>query len=97
MAIGDDPAGELVDDPDAAVAHDVVDVAPQQHLRVQRAIELGQQTIVLPRRGGCPTPSARSTCSTPASVSSTSRPYSSQSKCTPGVSDADERGQPRRG
>ena len=43
VTIGDDPAGELVDDLDAAVAHDVVDVAPQQHLRVQRAIELGQQ------------------------------------------------------
>ena len=43
VAIGDDAAGELVDHPDAAVAHDVVDVAPQQHPRVQRAIELGQQ------------------------------------------------------
>ena len=30
MAIGDNPAGELVDDRDAAVPHDVVDVAPQE-------------------------------------------------------------------
>ena len=88
VTIGDDPAGELVDDPDAAVAHDVVDVAPQEHVRMERAIELGQQAVVLRVVKAGRTPSARSTCSTPASVSSTSRPYSSVSKWTPGVSDA---------
>ena len=47
VTIGDDPARELVDDPDAAVAHDVVDVSPQEHLRMERAIELGQHAVVL--------------------------------------------------
>ena len=47
VTIGDDPARELVDDPDAALAHDVVDVSPQEHLRMERAIELGQHAVVL--------------------------------------------------
>jgi hypothetical protein len=60
VAVLDDAPGVLVDDRDAAVAHDVVDVAPEQHVRVQRAVELGQQrrfasTCRLPQ------PSSRST------------------------------------
>ena len=47
VTIRDDPARELVDHADAAVAHDVVHVAPQEHPRVQRAIELGQHAVVL--------------------------------------------------
>ena len=47
MTIGHDSARELVDDPDAALAHDVVDVSSQEHLRMKRAIELGQHAIVL--------------------------------------------------
>ena len=35
-------AGELVHELDPAVAHEVVDVAPQQDARVQRAVELGR-------------------------------------------------------
>ena len=44
-----DAAGELVHDLDAALAHEVVDVAPQQDARVQRAVELGQEPVVLLR------------------------------------------------
>jgi hypothetical protein len=47
MTIGDHPAGELVDDADAAVAHDVVDVTPQQDASVKRAVDLGQQAVML--------------------------------------------------
>ena len=43
-----------------------------------------------------PQPRIGSTCSMPASVSSMSRPYSSVSKWTPGESDGDKLGQPRR-
>ena len=42
LAICDDPAGELVDDADATVPHEVVDIAPQEHVRMQGAVELGQ-------------------------------------------------------
>lgn len=47
MTIEDDAACKLVDDLDAAVAHDVVDIASQQHMRMKRAIELGQKGVVL--------------------------------------------------
>ena len=46
VPILDHPAGVLVDDPDAAVAHQIVHVAPQQHAGVQRAVDLGQQRQV---------------------------------------------------
>ena len=75
VAIGHDPARELVDDPDAAVAHDVVDVAPQEHLRMQRAVELGQQAVVLRVVEAAAAERALDLLE-PASVSSTSRPVS---------------------
>ena len=47
VAVGHDAAGELVDHADAAVAHQVVDIAPQQDARVQGAVDRRQQRIVL--------------------------------------------------
>ena len=47
VAIDDNPAGQFVDDRDAAVPHDVVDIAPQEHVRMERAVELGQQPVVV--------------------------------------------------
>ena len=79
MAIGDDPARELVDHADAAVPDDVVDVAPQERVRVQRAIELGQQRRGCSARAGCRSRAPARPARCPASVSSTSRPYSSVS------------------
>ena len=46
MAIGYDATGELVDDFDAPVADDVVDVAPQEHLRMERTAEGREQAQV---------------------------------------------------
>ena len=46
MAIGHHAPGELVDDFDAPVADDVVDVAPQEHLRMQRTAESREQAQV---------------------------------------------------
>ena len=46
VAVGDDAAGKLVDHADAPVAHEVVDVAPQQHAGVQGAVDLGQERVV---------------------------------------------------
>ena len=88
-------AGELVHELDAAVAHDVVDVAVQQGAGVERAVELGQERVVA-AAWRFPQPSACSTRSIPASVSSTLRPYSSVSKCTPGSSAATTARQPLR-
>ena len=47
VTVGDDAAGELVHHPDAAVPDDVVDVAPQERVRVERAVDLGQQAVIL--------------------------------------------------
>ena len=47
VAILDDATGELVDDRNAAVPDDVIDVAEQQCTRVQRAVELGQQPVIV--------------------------------------------------
>ena len=42
-----DPTGELVDNPDGAVAHDVVDVAAEEGVGVERAVELGEPCVVV--------------------------------------------------
>ena len=47
VSIGDDAARELVDDFNAPVADDVVDVATQQRVGMQRAVHLGQESKVL--------------------------------------------------
>ena len=86
VTIRHDTAGELVDDFDAAVPDDVVDVAAKEDARVERAVE-SVSTAMFSALCRPPHPRERSTCSKPASVSSTSRPYSSLSKWTPGVSE----------
>ena len=47
VAIRHDPAGELIDDLDAAAPDDVVDVATQEHAGVERAVERREQLDVL--------------------------------------------------
>ena len=47
MTIRHDTAGELVDDLDAAVPDDVVDVAAQEDAGMERAVQLGQHRDVL--------------------------------------------------
>ena len=47
MALVHDPAGELVDDLDAAVADDVVDVPREEGLGVEGAVDGGQELLVL--------------------------------------------------
>ena len=47
VAIGDHTARELVDNRDAAIADDVVDVAAQERPGVQRAVQLGEDREVL--------------------------------------------------
>ena len=49
VAVLHDAAGELVHDLDAPVADEVVDVAAQQGACVQRAVELGEEPVVLLR------------------------------------------------
>ncbi len=46
MPLVHDPAGELVDDLDAAVADDVIDVALEQELGVEGAVDRGQELFV---------------------------------------------------
>jgi hypothetical protein len=49
MPLVHDPAGELVDDLDAAVADDVIDVALEQELGVEGAMDRGQERLALRR------------------------------------------------
>ena len=47
MPVVDDTAGELVDHADPPVAHEIVDVATQQHAGMQGTVELGEEREVL--------------------------------------------------
>ena len=53
MPLVHDPAGELVDDLDAAVADDVIDVALEQELGVEGAVDRGQELSRSRKRRGC--------------------------------------------